>query len=56
MELLKVGDRVITVSGSPGSVVEVNDTNARVEFDDGKPSGWYGRDEHHFDGGVLKLL
>lgn len=53
---LDIGDRVQIVSGSTGHVVEVNDTNARVEFDDGKPSGWYGRDEHLVDFGVLKLL
>ena len=56
MELLKVGDRVQNRSGWTGTVVEVNDTNALVEFDNGQPSGWFGRDEHHHDGGVLRLI
>ncbi|MHA3021134.1 hypothetical protein ACXPWS_12830 [Mycobacterium sp. BMJ-28] len=53
---LDIGDRVQVVSGSTGRVVEVNDADARVEFDDGKPSGWYGRTEHLLDFGVLKRL
>lgn len=56
MRLLDVGDEVLTVSGSTGRVVEVNDLNARVEFYDEKPSGWYARNEHHHEGGVLTLL
>lgn len=56
MALLEVGDRVQVESGSTGRVVEVNDGNARVEFDDGKPSGWYRREEHLVDFGVLKLI
>jgi hypothetical protein len=36
--------------------VRVNDTHADVEFDNGQPSSPFGRDEHHYDGGVLRLL
>lgn len=55
MELLKVGDRVENQSGWTGTVVEVNETNALVEFDNGEPSGWFGR-EHRDDGGLLDLI
>lgn len=54
--LLKVGDRVQNRSGWSGSVVEVLGAGARVEFDNGQPSDWFGRDEHLIDGGVLKLI
>lgn len=56
MALLDVGDEVQTESGRIGRVVEVNDLNARVEFDDHKRSGWYGRNEHMVDFGVLNLI
>lgn len=56
MELLKIGDRVENRSGWTGTVVEVDDTNATVRFDNGEPPGRFGRDEHHYDGGVLRLL
>lgn len=53
---LNVGDRVHNRSGWTGSVVEVTDTNAKVEFDNGQPPSWFGRQEHLVDGGVLKLI
>lgn len=56
MELLKVGDRVENRSGWTGTVVEVDDTNATVRFDNGEPSGRFGRDAHHYEGGVLRLI
>jgi hypothetical protein len=56
MELLKVGDQVQNQSGWTGTVVEVDDTNATVEFDNGQPPGRFGRNEHHYDGGVLRLI
>lgn len=56
MELLKVGDRVQNRSGWTGRVVEVDGDQAVVEFDNGQPSGRFGRDEHHYDGGVLQLI
>ncbi len=56
MDQLEIGDRVQVQSGSTGRVVDVTDTNALVDFDDDKPSGWYGRDEHLVDFGVLKRL
>jgi len=42
--------------GWGGRVVHVNEDNALVEWDNGQLSGWFGRDEHHYDGGVLRLL
>ncbi|WP_157859026.1 MULTISPECIES: hypothetical protein [Mycobacteroides] len=54
--LLKVGDRVQNRSGWTGTVVEVQETNALVQWDNGEPSGWFGRDEPTIDGGVLKLI
>ncbi len=42
--------------GWSGSVVQVNDTSALVEWDNGEPSAWYPRDEDAIDGGVLKHL
>lgn len=56
MELLKVGVRVENRSGWTGTVVEVDDTNATVRWDNGEPPGRFGRDEHHRDGGVLTLI
>lgn len=55
MELLEVGDRVQNRSGWAGTVVGIDGDNAVVNFDNGE-SGRYGRDEHHFEGGVLQLL
>lgn len=56
MELLKVGDRVENRSGVTGRVAEIDGDTAVVEFDNGQPSGRFGRDEHHYDGGVLRLI
>ena len=56
MELLKVGDRVQNRSGWTGTVVAVDDTNATVGWDNGEPPGRFGRDEHHYSGGVLRLI
>ena len=56
MAKLQVGNRVVMESGSTGRVAEVTDTDARVEFDDDRQSGWFGREEHLVDFGVLKLL
>ena len=56
MELLKVGDRVENRSGWTGTVTELDGDQAVVEFDNGQPSGRFGRDEHHHDGGVLRLI
>lgn len=56
MELLKVGDRVENRSGWTGTVTQLNDDNALVEWDHDEPPGWFGRDEHHYDGGVLRLI
>ncbi|WP_157894368.1 hypothetical protein [Mycolicibacterium wolinskyi] len=56
MELLEVGDRVQNRSGSTGTVVEIDGDQAVVQFDNGEPSGRFGRDEHHYDGGVLSRI
>jgi hypothetical protein len=53
MERLKVDDRVENRSRWTGRIVEVDGDNAAVEWDNGQPSGRFGRDEHHYDGGVL---
>lgn len=56
MKLLDIDDRVENRSGWTGTVVEIRDDNALVKFDNGQPPGWFGRDEHHYDGGVLRLI
>lgn len=56
MELLKVGDHVQKRSGPTGRVTEIDGDNAVVQWDTGEPPQRYGRDEHHYDGGVLWLI
>lgn len=54
--MLKVGDRVENRSGLTGRVVEICGDNAVVEWENGQTPGRFGRDEHHYDGGVLRLI